>query len=173
VRNRLLKLIVEKVELRHDAKTIEATVYWKTGFCQRIVIQRARAAFDSDSVWTEDENRILKELWRDAPIEAVLEALPKRTLSAIRNHARCLGLKHQRKTNSASIWRRWTEAEETQAQALIHSGALFSGIALKLNRTQSSIIQRAAVKKWHGPSWEGKKKKPIVWKSEVQNFKSL
>jgi len=173
VRNRLFKLIIEKVELRHDAKTIKATVYWKTGFCQEVVIQRAREAFDPASVWTEDENRILKELWRDAPIEAVLEALPKRTLSAIRNHARCLGLKRQRKTNSASIWRRWTEAEETQAQALINSGTLFSEIAIKLNRTQSSIIQRAAAKKWHGPSRECKKKKPVVWKVVNQDFRGL
>jgi hypothetical protein len=61
VRNRLLKLIIEKVELRHDAKTIKATVYWKTGFCQRVIIQRARATYNQvGSMWTDKENKLLE-----------------------------------------------------------------------------------------------------------------
>ena len=173
VRNRLLKLLIEKVELRHDAKTIEATVYWKTGFCQRVIIQRARATFNQESSWTDDENKLLEALWRNAPLTAVQEALPERTLSAIRNHARRLGLKRQRKTNPAKLRRRWTKQEEKQAKALYESGTPFSEVAMKLNRTQAAIVQRAASKKWHRPSGERSKKKPVVWKTADQDFKGL
>jgi len=140
VRNRLLKLLIEKVELRHDAKTIEATVYWKTGFCQRVIIQRARTTDNHGSVWTAEQNTLLETLWRNAPLTAVQEALPERTLSAIRSHARRLGLKRQRKTNSARLCRRWTRQEEKQAKALYESGTPFSEVAMKLNRTQAAIV---------------------------------
>ena len=171
VRNRLLKLIIEKVELRHDVKTIKATVYWKTGFCQGVIIQRARATFNQGSVWTDKETKLLETLWREASLKAVLEALPGRTLSAIRNHARRLDLKRQRKTNSAKIRRHWTRQEEAQAQELYNGGAPFSEIAAKLNRTHNAIMQRATSKKWHVPSQAMRKKRPVVWKTVNQDFK--
>ena len=173
VRNRLLKLIIEKVELRHDTKTIEATVYWKTGLCQRVIIQRARVKNDQGSVWTEEENNLLETLWRNTSFKAVLEAFPERTLSAIRNHARRLGLKRQRKTNSARIRRRWARQEEAKAEELYKEGAPFSKIATKLNRTQVAIMQRATAKKWHVPSQAMRRKKPVVWKTVDQDFKGF
>ena len=171
VRNRLLRLIIEKVELCHDVKTIKATVYWKTGFCQRMIIQRARAAYNQGSVWTGKENQLLETLWREASLKAVLEALPDRTLSAIRNHARCLDLKRKRKTNSAGIRRRWTRQEEVQAEELNKAGVPFSEIATKLNRTHEAIMQRAISKKWCVPSQAMRKKKPVVWDTVDQDFK--
>jgi hypothetical protein len=171
VRNRLLKLIIEKVELRHDAKTVEATVFWKTGFCQRVLIQRARATFNQGSVWTDKENKLLETLWREASLKAVLEALPERTLSAIRNHARRLDLKLQRKTISARIRRRWTRQEEAQAQELYQLGIPFSEIATKLNRTHNAIMQRATAKKWH--SQAARKTKPVVWRTIDHDRKGI
>ena len=171
VRILLLKLIIEKVELRHDAKTIEATVSWKTGFCQRVIIQRARATDNQGSVWTEEENKLLETLWREGFLKAVLEALPERTLSAIRNHARSLGLKRQRKTNSARIRHRWTRQEEAQAKRLYEKGTSFSEIAIKLNRTQAAVMQRAKTGKWNRPAWAKRKKKPVVWRITDQDFK--
>jgi len=103
----------------------------------------------------------------------VLEALPDRTLSAIRNHARHLGLKRQRNKNSAEIKRRWTKQEEAQAQELYKGGTRFSEIATKLNRTQVAIMQRAIVKKWYNPSQAMRKKKPVVWKTVDQDFKGF
>jgi len=171
VRNRLLKLIIEKVELCHDAKTIKAAVYWKTGFCQRVIIQRARAAYNQESVWTDKENNLLETLWREASLKAVLEALPENTLSAIRNHARHIGLKRQKKTNSARIRRRWTRQEEEQAEELYKGGTPFSEIAAKLNRTHEAIMQRAISKKWYAPSQYRRKKKPVIWKTVDQDFR--
>jgi hypothetical protein len=173
VRNRLLKLIIEKIELCHDAKTIKATVYWKTCFCHRLIIQRARAAYNQGIVWTGKENKLLETLWREASLKVVLEALPERTLSAIRNHARHLGLKRQRKTNSTSTRRRWTRQEEDQTEELYMRGTPFSEIATKLNRTHNAIVQRATSKKWHVPSQAMRKKKPVVWKTVDQDFKAF
>jgi hypothetical protein len=171
VRNRLLKLLIEKVELHHDARTIEATIYWKTGFRQQIIIQRVMATFNQGNIWTDEEDKLLETLWQNASLKTVLGAIPKRTLSAIRNHARHLGLKRQRKTNSARIRRRWTKQEETQAQSLLNIGTPFSEIASKLNRTQAAIMQRAAVMKWH--SQAARKTKPVVWRTIDQDRKGL
>jgi hypothetical protein len=173
VRNRLLKLIIDKVELRHDAETIDATIYWKTGFYQRVIIQRARATNNQGSNWTEEENRLLETLWTDASIIAVQEALPGRTVSAIGNHARRLGLKRQRKANSPKIRRRWTRQEEIQAKKLYEGGVPISEIAVKLNRTQAAIMQRSVARKWSRPSGARRKKKPVEWKTANQGFKGF
>ena len=173
VRNRLLKLIIEKIELRHDAKTIEATLYWKTGFCQRLIIQRARKGYNKESFWTDKENQLLKTLWREASTKTVLEALPVRTLSAVRNHARHLGLKRQRKMNSAGTRRRWTRQEEEQAQELFNGGIPFSEIATKLNRTPNAVMYHAMSKKWQCPPQTMIKKKPVIWKTVDQDFKGF
>jgi len=85
VRNQLLKLLIEKVGLRHDVKTIEATVYWKTGFCQRVIIQRARATDHHGSVWTLEQHTLPETLWRNAHLTAVQEALPERTINETSN----------------------------------------------------------------------------------------
>jgi hypothetical protein len=169
----ILKLLVEKVELHHDTKTIEATVYWKTSFRQQLIIQRARAAFNQGNIWTHEEDKLLGTLWSNTPFNTILEALPKRTLLAIRNHARHLGLKRQRKANSARARRRWTEQEETQVQSLLNIGTPFSEIAFKLNRSQEAIMQRATSKEWHGLSQAMRKKKPVVWRTIDHNRKSL
>ncbi len=147
VRNRLLGLIIEKVHLQHDTKTIDATVYWKTGFYQRVVIQRAGAPFDKSNGWTNEENKLPEKRWPNAPLTAVGEVFPGRTLSAIRNHTRRLGLKRRRKTSSPGIRRPWTSREDTQAREFYRKGASVSEIAIKLNRTQDAVIQRAASKK--------------------------
>jgi hypothetical protein len=172
VRNRLLKLLIEKVELCHDTKTIDATVFWKTGFYQRIIIQRAGTTNNQESAWTEEENSLLEKLWQDAPLETIQEALPKRTLSAIRNNARRLGLKRGRQVNRDRMHLRWMEPEEKQARELYEGGTPFSLIALKLGRSPEAIIQRAIAKKWYTPK-KNIKIKPVAWKLVDQNFKGL
>jgi hypothetical protein len=44
---------------------------------------------------------------------------------------------------------------------------------MKLNRSQAAIVQRAAFKKWHRASGERSRKKPVVWKTDDQDFKGL
>jgi hypothetical protein len=173
VRNRLLKLIIAKVELRHDVKTIEAIIYWKTGFRQQVIIQRAKAAFNQDSIWSDEENRLLKTLWLDASIETVLKDFPKRTWSAVRNHAQYLGLKRVKKPESSTIRHRWTKQEETQARGLYEEGTPVPEIALKLNINQAAIEQHAKVGKWNRPSWFKQRKKPVIWKVVDQNIKGF
>jgi hypothetical protein len=173
VRNRLLKLLIEKIELHHDTKSIDATIYWKIGFHQQVIIQRARAAFNQDNIWTDEEDKLLETLWPNASLKAVVETLPRRTLSAVRNHARYLGLKRRRKPNSAVIRHRWTEQEQSQARELYEGGIPVPEIALKLNLTQAAIVQHARVKKWNRPPCAKRRKEPIVWKTTEQNFKGF
>lgn len=129
--------------------------------------------YTGNSIWTDEEDKLLERLWQNASLETVLEAFPKRTLSAIRNHARRLGLKRQRMTNQARIRRRWTEQDETQAQSLLNMGTPLSEIASKLNRTPDAIMQRAAAMNWHSTLRATKKIKPVVWRTIDQDDKGL
>jgi hypothetical protein len=171
VRNRLLKLIIAKVEIRHDANAIEATVYWKTGFHQQVIIQRAKAVFNQDSIWSDEEDKLLETLWPDASTETLLKSFPKRTWSAVRNHAQHLGLKRMKKPESSMMRHHWTKQEETQARALYEKGTPVSEIALKLH--QAAIEQHAKAGKWNRPSWFKQRKKPVIWKIAEQNFKGF
>jgi hypothetical protein len=151
----------------------DATLYWKTGFHQRVVIQRAMAAIVRSGSWTDEENKLLEMLWLNSTLAAVQEALPQRTLSAIRNHARRLSLKRQRKTNSTGTPRRWTSQEEARACELYRKGTSVSEMAIKLDRTQSAVMQRVAVMKCHDPSWAGRRKKPVVWQNMDLDFRGF
>ena len=71
LRNRLLKLLIEMVVLKHDRERIEAAIIWKAGFEQRITIHRPLAKGSRDNHWTADEDKLLTMLWPSSSREAV------------------------------------------------------------------------------------------------------
>jgi len=122
LRNRLLKLLIERVELRHEGRRIEATILWKAGFEQRVVIQRPKGGGSRDNRWTDEENRQLKTLWSSATKDELQAALPGRSWQAITNHATRLELRRERHSALRLFQRRWTLAEESRARSLYEAG---------------------------------------------------
>jgi hypothetical protein len=170
MRNKLMKLLIDRVELRHGGKSIEATIFWKTGFNQCITIQRARATDNRGSNWTDEEENLLKVLWRNASQEVLQGALPNRTWSAILNHAQYLRLKREKTPGYAKLRCRWTAEEESQARALYEAGTPLPEMVTRLHRSRSSILQRAMGGGWHRPAWAKWRKEPVMWKAD-QNLK--
>ena len=62
MRNRLLKLLIERVELRHDRGKVEATIIWRAGLGQKVIINRPLARGSRDKRWADEEDKLLKML---------------------------------------------------------------------------------------------------------------
>ncbi|MFC2032280.1 recombinase family protein [Chloroflexota bacterium] len=148
LRNRLLKGLIDHVDIRHHGQTIEATICWKTGLVEKVSIPRARAAGNRESYWTKEELAILKKLWAAGSHEQLMIALPHRTWKAIAHQAYNLGLKRAHTVSERSQRRRWQSEEDLKGMRLYREGVPIPDIASKLRRTCSAVLQRAWEKGW-------------------------
>jgi hypothetical protein len=143
LRNRLLTLLVDRVELRHDPSHIEATIVWKAGLRQVIDIKRPQANFSREKLWQKEEDDLLRMLWPSASREAILAALPGRTWAAINQRASLLKIKRERVRVNARTGRRWTREEKEQLKELYASGVSIEQIARKLQRSEATVKSTA------------------------------
>ena len=149
-RNRLLKLIIEKVELTGN-KDLEATIYWKTGFKQTVRIHRSREPGTYRERWTEQEIDTLRELYPSAPDAAVRAALPGRSWKSISKLACRLNLKRTSNRKSMGERRAWTIEDDKKLAEQYQAVVPVEHIAKDLNRTAASIMARASTKKLSRP----------------------
>ena len=71
-------------------------IYWKAGFRQEVTIHRKTNRRLVDRLWTEQEMRLLKQLFPDAAKEVLTTSLPGRTWKSITLKAIDLNIKRQR-----------------------------------------------------------------------------
>lgn len=166
IRNHLLKLLIEKVELRHDVTHVEATVIWKNGFTQKIHIDRPTAHFTKDKRWSKEEDNLLKMLWPTAPWEALLGALPNRTAESINQRASRLKIKRRWEKKQPDRENQWTPEEETCIRNLYSSGVSTKEIAEKLARTERAVRARLCILGIHRPKGFYPRKHKVSWISE-------
>ena len=151
LRNRLLKPLIDHVDIRHEWPVVEATIHWKTGQSQVINIRRARAKGNMESLWTEEEKGLLKMLWPSASQDAIRSALPGRTWSAIAHKAQSNGWKRTPTVYSYVPRCRWLQDEELRAKQDYEAGVSLDKIAEDLKRSRGAILQRASEKGWTRP----------------------
>ena len=171
LRNRLLKLLIKRVELRHDRERIEATMTWRAGFEQQILIYRPPARSGHDNRWTEEEDRLLKMLWPSSSRDVVLAAFPHRSWNAIAGRAFRLCLRREREYHPPNDWRPWTPCEDEKLRSLYEAGTALLEIASELRRSANAVETRASIRKLVRPAWARWKKSQLTW--EVQNLKVL
>jgi len=166
LRNRLLKLLIKRVELRHEKQQIAVAIIWKAGFEQHITIYRPHATSNRENRWADEENCLLRMLWRSASREVVQASLPDRTWSAITNRARSLGLKREKTRTSAGPGRRWTSEEEARGKVLYQDGTPVPDMVAELNRSERAIFNIATKKRWCRPAWARWTKAQVTWQTE-------
>jgi len=171
LRNRLLKLLIERVELRHDPEHIEATMVWRAGFEQQILIYRPPARSSRDSRWTEEEDRLLRMLWPSSSPDVVLAAFANRSWSAIGGRAFRLRVKRERQYHPPNDWRPWTPCEDEKLESLYEAGTPVVEIASELRRSANAVETRASNRKLVRPACVRWKEARVTW--EVQNLKVL
>jgi hypothetical protein len=166
LRNRLLKLLVDRVELRHNGYHIEAIIVWRVGFRQVINISRPAVTFVREKLWQAEENSLLKMLWPSSSREAIMAAFPGRTWPAINKQASALKLKRQWVRTRFETGRVWTKQDKARLEKLYAGEAGISEIARQLGRSEGAVMQRASVlgisrptefrHRKAQPSWEAK-----------------
>jgi len=160
LRNRLLKLIIETVEIR-GSDDIEAVIYWKNGFQQKVIIHRATSNSRLENRWIKDEDRLLRMMFPSSPADTLTNALPGRNLKAITLRARRLNL--MRKRGRKLPLRHWTEEDDRQLELYYQEGMNYREIAAKLGRSESSITSRIRDKGLNHSRIDTRKQKPIDW----------
>jgi DNA invertase Pin-like site-specific DNA recombinase len=158
-RNQLLKLIVESVELR-GSQDIEATIIWKMGFRQKVIIHRPASNSKLERRWTAEEDGLLKMMFPSSTADIVMAALANRTWKAIRLRAWRLGLK--RKKNLTNQMRRWTAEENAQLEQHCQDGLSYEEISDRMNMPVDSVARR--VRNTHLNTFRPTRK-PIKWES--------
>ena len=172
LRNRLLTMLIERVELRHDREHIEAIIVWKAGFKQVVNIQRNQSHFNQEKRWREEETKLLRMLWPSASWEVILAALPERNKSAIALRAARLRLSRQgmRKSPEKSIV--WTQAEIDQLkECYLTKGLSIIEIAGRLGRTEQAIEGKISALRLKRPRELRRYKQQPIW--EADNFKVM
>ncbi len=145
MRNRLLALLVDRVELRHDQSHIEATMVWKAGLRQVINIERTSAHFTKEKRWRPDEDNLLRLLWPSSSWEAIMAALPGRTPGAISQRACGLGLSRRVRKKLPDVAHTWTDEDDRELGRLYAAGVSAAEIAAKLGRTERAVMARASI----------------------------
>ncbi len=144
LQNQLLRQLLDKVIIRHNAREAEVTIHWHTGAEQQLWIGRT-ARYRN---WRVEEDILLKELWHSSAEEMVMAALPGRSWISISLRARRLGLK---RTTVQSImrakWRQWKPEEDRELARSYQAGDLLEEIAKKLGRSKNAVECRASLKK--------------------------
>jgi len=170
LRNRLLKLLVDRVEIVHSRGHIQAVVVWKVGFKQRIDIEWVAGSSAKECHWTNEEDKLLRTLWPTSTKEVLLAAFPDRKWRGITSRARKLGLRRKVRLYP-SHWKPWAANEDAKLKELYATETPVDSIATELGRTIDAAVGRAFLLKINRPSEARFPKRKLAW--EVLNFYGL
>jgi DNA invertase Pin-like site-specific DNA recombinase len=146
-RNRMLLIIIDRVEIRHKGQNLTATIKWKTGQVQLVGIQRPRAKSNLESLWSQQDIDRLKILWPNSSRDVIMATLSGRTWSAIIHQAYVRKLKRTTVCRSAPR-RKWSVDDERSAKKCYEAGMKIDQISMNLQRTITAVNQRASEKGW-------------------------
>jgi hypothetical protein len=171
LKNEILCLFVEGIELRHEGGLIEATIVWKSGERQTLLIERPRARFAREMRWKPDEDNLLKLLWPSSSEGVILAALPERSWSAIAQRALRIGLRRERKTYRGGASKHWTQEEKSRLTELYQAGISISDITSELGRGEKAIVVKASELKLKRPRQVKWKRLEPNWGEAIETFK--
>jgi DNA invertase Pin-like site-specific DNA recombinase len=142
-RNDLLSQFLERVELRHDGRSLSAHLRWITGREQTLLIERPRYRSPDDARWTEEDDEVLRALYAGAPWEEIAAAVPGRSHRAIATRARRLGL--VRAIRTASEYRRqppYSAEEDALVRRYAAGELMLEDVCARTGRSTFSVFVR-------------------------------
>ena len=168
MRNRLLHILLDRVELYPSKRYIEATIIWKVGLEQKLVIERPKTNGGSEKSWAAEEDEILRLLWHSTARKEIEAALPRRTWKGISLRALRLSIRRSRMIQPNETWRHWTEEEDQRLFELYTYGDSLADIAAELGRTHAGVACRIQIKGLSRP--RPKQKRMPLWHLKSNNF---
>jgi hypothetical protein len=118
LRNRFLKALISRVELKGD-DVLEATIYWKAGFQQKVLIQPCQSRRLREKLWTKEEDSLLMQLFPSSPQDKIQTNLPARSWKSITLRANRLKVRRKRVLDGS---RPSGRASENEANLLCPQG---------------------------------------------------
>jgi hypothetical protein len=170
LRNRLLKLLVDRVEIVPGRGHIQATVIWKIGFRQRIDIEWLVGNSGKERRWTNEQDNLLLTLCPTSTKEVLLAAFPDRNWGGITGRARKLGLMRKVRLYP-SRWEPWTASDDARLVELYTTETPADDIAAELGRSVQAVASRASLLKIKRTRQARFLKRKLVW--GVLNFYGL
>lgn len=170
LQNGFLRIILEKVVLKHSGRSIQATIHWRTGLQHQILIERPPAGSRRENRWTQCEDDVLRRRYPSSPPDVLLADLPNRTWISITCRAVRLGLKRERTYHPPRNWRPWTEDEDQALRGLYEAGIAIHEVSARLNRTADAIEVRASQRKLTRPRVARWSKAEARWTENPYNF---
>ncbi len=161
LRNRLLKLIVDKVEIRGQYE-IEAAIYWKNGFVQKVLIHRPLSNAKWQRRWRNEEDELLTSMFKSSPEEAILAALSGRNWKAITMRARRLNLRRDRTIRRGSSWSR---EDDKRLEICLNAEMTHEEIAHEIGRNVVSVTGRIHRKGIGGSRSDTTRKRRVDWET--------
>jgi len=168
LRNRLLKIFIDRVEIKPGKKQVEANIIWKIGLEQRLLIYRPGPHGGLHKIWSEQEKEILRSSWSSATKEDIMKALPNRTWHGITQQAMKMGIKRPTYRPPYDTWYPWTEDDDARLVELYNGGKPLADIAAELGRTVPGIACRLRTKGLSRP--RPSQKKMPRWESLGNNL---
>ncbi len=143
-KNTFLSLLLERIDIQHNASFITARIMWRTGLQQAIRIERPFV--DNRKEWTKDEDDLVRAHYASMPIKRLCALLPGRTWKAIRLRGRILGINRIAKADlTRSNPRPYTEAEDQVIRDFYAFNITREEMHARLgHHTEDSIYCRAA-----------------------------
>jgi hypothetical protein len=157
LKNQFLRLLIDKVEISGD-NVIEAVIFWKNGFRQKVTIYRPPSNSKLERRWTKEEDDLLRLLYKTSSDKALRAALPRRTKKGITMRANRLNL---RRNHNANRWRRWIREDDETLVQYYEDGMAIPEISEKLCRSESSI--RARIKMKHVQQSRKSRDRIVKW----------
>jgi hypothetical protein len=169
LKNAFLNLILERVVIYAEKRTVRAEIIWRTGLVQEILIHRRVCK----RRWTEDEEKILREHFETTPILEILKLFPERTWNSIYQRARALDLSRPNMTGGAGRreekLRCWTEEEDVVLRKYYDDKMTWVELLEQTGRSPKALRARAyKLGLGHKPKtqWEWIDKGMMVTKGE-------
>ncbi len=169
LRNRLLHIFLDRVEIKPDSKQVEATIFWKIGLEQKLLIYRPLSNGGLNKVWTDKEKEILNKLWSSSEKEDLMRALPNRTWKAITIQAMKMGIKRPKTRTSSDTCHAWSKDDDARLVELYNRGDPLADIAADLSRTVPGVACRLRTKGLSRP--RPSQKKMPRWEILGNNFR--
>jgi DNA invertase Pin-like site-specific DNA recombinase/ribosomal protein L29 len=168
MRNNLLQIFLERVEVIVGKKQVEATIIWKAGLRQKLMIQRPVTNAGRDKVWSTEEKILLRELWPSATKPEIEASLPSRTWKGMAGVAHRLGISRQGVRTPSEIWRPWTAEEDRKFMKQYYHGDTLDDIAIAVGRSPSAVGCRVQVKNLQRP--RPQRRMIPAWQVEENNL---
>ena len=137
LKNSLLRILLDKVTLEVDVKTVKAQLIWHTGVKQEILIHRPVRK----QPWTGAELTLLRENYETADKEELMSLLPGRSWASIKLRGRAEGL--GRENHKPTKFRAFTPEEDELVKAYYLDEIDQETLQDTTGRTMQSLMARA------------------------------